>query len=120
MATRTKAEPEKAEATEEEPEDDHLTEKVEGAVRKVIGSLFGSGELDVEAEDEPEEEPAKEEDAKPASPREQESRMEALVGRAVASLLDTEKQEKKDTAPAKVEETAPGGKGWREKLWGSQ
>lgn len=115
MAATTRKAPEPPEAPEEtapETTDDGLVEKVEAAVRDVLGKLLDSGEITVvEGETEPKK------DSKPASPRQEEVRMEDLVAKAVKELKKTEA-----AAPAEPEkkepETVPGPRGWRNKLWG--
>ena len=116
MAVTTRKAPEPPEAPEgtaPETTDDGLVEKVETAVRDVLGKLLDSGEITVvEGET-----GTPKKDERPASPRQEEVRMEDLVAKAVKELKKTEA-----TAPAEPErkepETVPGPRGWRNKLWG--
>ena len=97
MAARTTSKPDESAASAPEAGADDKAEKegIAATVREVLaeelGKLFDGGKADIvdSAETDPGPEPTK-----PLSPREEESRMERVVGRAVAKLLEQDQEAK--------------------------
>ena len=112
---------ESAEDDEEESEEE--PGRIADVVKSVIGSLLDSGEVVVKDKDE-DDEPKK--PARPQSPREEEDRMESLVGGLVKKFLAEDETKPKTPAakPAPVVEDMPGPAGFgqrvREKIWGTK
>jgi len=107
MVARTKtAEPEPVvETPPEEPDGSKSAtiDDVKRVVHEAIAEVLGKGDTPPEGDAEP---VVDAEPEKPLSDRERESRMEQLVGRAVATLLDKDREAKAE--PVKQEpETAP-------------
>jgi hypothetical protein len=102
MTARLKEE--EPEAPEPEATDD-LMEKIEAGVRKVVGSLIGSGELDVADDDEkgePEPEPKE-----PTTVREVEKDAEGSVQEAVRKILAEKEHEAEHERMKKEPERPP-------------
>jgi len=105
MAPRTKAEPEAAaEPVEDDGAKSATIDDVKRVVHEAISEVFGNGDKPPEPEAEPDV-PRETIDEKPLSDRERESRMEQLMGRAVATLLEKDAEAK--AKPEKVEPETP-------------
>jgi hypothetical protein len=104
MAPRTKAEPEAAaEPVEDDGAKSATIDDVKRVVHEAISEVFGNG--DKPPEPEPDGSVLEPEPEKPLSDRERESRMEQLMGRAVATLLEKDAEAK--AKPEKVEPETP-------------
>lgn len=101
MVARTKPTGEVAESGGEDPGPDDLEAKIEESVRRVFGKLLDSG--DVEVVDTAETKGAKDKEDT-LSFRQIESRMEEIVGNAVAELKAKEPPGTEDKATGKTSE----------------
>lgn len=111
--------------TEQKPDEESLVQKIRETVSEALGSLLDSG--DAVIDDTSGQKPETKTEQKPAGPREEESRMESLVGEAVKTLTEKiekfggEKPEEKKTEQRQPE-VIPGPVGFaakvRKSLWG--